>query len=72
MFGDLLRQLLAPAPNRLPEPDARLALAALLVRVARADGLYAAEEVDKIDRILMARPRIWRCRPPIPSALPAR
>lgn len=55
MFGDLLRQLLAPAPDRLPEPDARLALAALLVRVARADGLYAAEEVDKIDRILMAR-----------------
>ncbi len=43
MFGDLLRQLLAPAPDRLPEPDARLALAALLVRVARADGLYAAE-----------------------------
>ena len=55
MFGDLLRQLLAPAPDRLPEPDARLALAALMVRVARADGLYAAEEVDKIDRILMAR-----------------
>lgn len=55
MFGDLLRQLLAPAPDRLPDPDARLALAALLVRVARADGLYAAEEVDKIERILMVR-----------------
>lgn len=55
MFGDLLRQLLAPAPDRLPDPDARLALAALLVRVARADGLYAAEEVEKIERILMAR-----------------
>jgi uncharacterized tellurite resistance protein B-like protein len=55
MFGDLLRQLLAPAPDRLPEPDARLALAALLVRVARADGLYAAEEVERIERILATR-----------------
>jgi uncharacterized tellurite resistance protein B-like protein len=55
MFGDLLRQLLAPAPDRLPEPDARLALAALLVRVARADGLYAAEEVERIERSLVTR-----------------
>lgn len=55
MFESLLRTLLAPAPARLPEPDARLALAALLVRVARTDGLYAAEEVERIDRILMAR-----------------
>jgi uncharacterized tellurite resistance protein B-like protein len=55
MFGDLLRQLLAPAPHRLPEPDARLALAALLVRVARSDGLYAAEEVERIDRVLVHR-----------------
>lgn len=46
---------MAPAPDRLPEPDARLALAALLVRVARTDGLYAAEEVEHIDRILAAR-----------------
>ena len=55
MFGDLLRQLLAPSPHRLPEPDARLALAALLVRVARSDGLYAAEEVERIDRVLAHR-----------------
>ena len=55
MFGDLLRQLLAPAPHRLPEPDARLALAALVVRVARSDGLYAAEEVERIDRVLAHR-----------------
>lgn len=55
MFGDLLRQLLAPAPSRLPDPDARLALAALLVRVARADGLYAAEEVERIERVLMTQ-----------------
>ena len=37
-------------------PDAaRLALAALLVRVARTDGLYAAEEVERIDRVLATR-----------------
>lgn len=55
MFETLLRGLMAPAPARLPEPDARLALAALLVRIARTDGLYAAEEVARIERVLMAR-----------------
>ena len=50
---DILRRLLAPEPARLPETDARLALAALLVRIARTDGLYAAEEVERIDRVLM-------------------
>lgn len=55
MFELLLRRLMAPAPDRLPEPDARLALAAVLVRIARTDGLYAVEEVERIDRILMAR-----------------
>ncbi len=39
-----------PAP--LPEPDARLALGALLVRVAMADGVYTAAEIGQIDRIL--------------------
>lgn len=52
---DLLRRLLAPAPAPLTEPDARLALAALLVRIARTDGLYAAEEVERIDRVLAIR-----------------
>ena len=52
---DLLRRLLAPDPARLPEPDAQLALAALLVRVAKSDGLYAAEEVERIDRVLAVR-----------------
>lgn len=49
---EILRRLLAPAPETLPKPDAQLALAALLVRVARTDGLYAAEEVERIDRVL--------------------
>lgn len=55
MLQAILRALTAPAPTRLPEPDARLALAALLVRVAKTDGLYSAEEVERIDRVLMAR-----------------
>lgn len=55
MFDTLIRRLMAPAPDRLPEPDARLALAALLVRVAKTDGLYSAEEVEHIDRILASR-----------------
>lgn len=52
---EILRRLMAPDPARLPEPDAQLALAALLVRVARSDGLYAAEEVERIDRVLALR-----------------
>lgn len=55
MFADLLRRLAAPEPERLPEPDARLALAALLVRVARSDGDYAEVERDRIDRVLARR-----------------
>ena len=55
MIDVLLRRLMAPAPDRLPEPDARLALAALLVRIARTDGLYSAEEVERIDRVLAHR-----------------
>ena len=58
MIDQLLRRLLAPAPARLSAPDAQLALAALLVRLARSDGLYAAEEVERIDRILIRRHRL--------------
>lgn len=44
------RKTMPPAP--LPEPDARLALGTLLVRVAMADNAYLFEEVEQIDRIL--------------------
>ena len=46
---------MSPVPDRLPDPDARLALAALLVRLARADGHYAGPEVARIDAVLRAR-----------------
>ncbi len=51
----LLRTLLAPNPPRLSAPDARVALAALLVRVARSDGHYSGTEVAHVDAILRAR-----------------
>lgn len=55
MLSDLLRRLTAPEPERLPEPDARRALAALMVRVARSDGHYAPAEVARIEKCLMHR-----------------
>jgi uncharacterized tellurite resistance protein B-like protein len=55
MFGKLLASLMDPSPRLLPAAEARLALAALLVRVARADGHYAGAETSRIDRVLCAR-----------------
>lgn len=55
MFADFLKKLVAPAPAPLADTDARLALTALLVRVARSDHDYAASEQDRIDRISAER-----------------
>lgn len=55
MFADLLRRLTAPEPPQLPDQDAKLALTALLVRIARADGAYDSTEIERIDRIIAAR-----------------
>jgi uncharacterized tellurite resistance protein B-like protein len=55
MFGDFLRRLTAPDPAPLGQTDARLALGALLVRLARADGDYAQIERDRIRAILTRR-----------------
>lgn len=53
MISKLLSFLSAPADT--PADDARLPLAALLVRLARTDGDYAPEEKDRIDLILGKR-----------------
>ena len=58
MFDRLLKSLLAPAPEPLVDTDARLALTALLVRIARSDHDYARVEVDTIERILAERYRL--------------
>ena len=55
MFDALLRKLTAPDPDPLEDGDARLAMAALLVRLARADGEYARDEIARIDKLLAAR-----------------
>ncbi|MFQ1702808.1 TerB family tellurite resistance protein [Loktanella agnita] len=55
MFNDLIRRMTDPAPDTLPDPDARLALGALLVRVARSDNDYADAEIAQIDRVLGKR-----------------
>jgi uncharacterized tellurite resistance protein B-like protein len=53
MFERFLRGLLAPAPKPLDAYDTRLALSALMVRVARADDDYDADEAGRIDRVLV-------------------
>lgn len=57
MFSKLLNSVLGgdPAPSPLADEDARLALTALLVRVARADDVYEETEAARIDRIVAAR-----------------
>ena len=55
MFTEFLKGLLATDPAPLPDTDARLALGALLVRLARADGDYQDVEAQRIDRILSKR-----------------
>ncbi|GAB5449146.1 tellurite resistance TerB family protein [Gymnodinialimonas sp.] len=55
MIADILKRLSAPAPEPLTPADARLALAALLVRIARSDGDYAAVEISRIDALLADR-----------------
>ena len=55
MFGDFLRSLTAPDPKPLGKTDARLALTAVLVRLARADGEYASVEISTIDQVIRER-----------------
>ena len=51
MFADFLNRLLEPRDSGLDDQDARLALTALLVRLARSDGHYDAAEKALILRI---------------------
>ena len=55
MFQDLLKALTGQTAEPIRGEDSRLALAALLVRIARADGSYETAEVSRIDRILAQR-----------------
>lgn len=53
MFSQILRRLSTAAPPARPESQA--ALAAMMVRLARSDGVYAPDEAAQIDRVLGAR-----------------
>jgi uncharacterized tellurite resistance protein B-like protein len=55
MFASLLRHLTQSRPDPLGAEDVQVALAALLVRVARADDTYAQAEATRIDRVLAER-----------------
>lgn len=51
MFAEFLKKLAQPEIEELPDEDARLALTALLVRIARSDNDYSDREKERIDRI---------------------
>ncbi|WP_299691013.1 TerB family tellurite resistance protein [uncultured Tateyamaria sp.] len=55
MFQDLLKRLIQPEPAPIADADARLALTALLVRVARSDNDYSGDERALIDEIAQDR-----------------
>jgi len=69
VFEKLLNRLTGrDRPEPLPPSDARLALAALLVRAARINGDYAAVQVDRIDRVLV---RLYALAPEAAAGLRA-
>lgn len=55
MFADLLNRLFEPQAPALTDTDARLALTALLVRLARSDGHYDSGEIARIEAIAANR-----------------
>ena len=67
MFGTFLKSLLEPQAEPLQDDDARLAMTALLVRLARADNEYAAAEIHRITQVIMARYELAE-----PEAIPHR
>lgn len=52
MFERIIAALTSKTETPMPEADARHALGALLVRVAKADGAYLFQEIEEIDHLL--------------------
>ena len=52
MLSRILNIFKGHPSDTLPEPDARLALGTLMVRVAKADDSYQAREIARIDALL--------------------
>ena len=55
MFADLMNRLLGETPPENPQADYRTALAALLVRCAKVDGVYDPSEQAMVTQILIER-----------------
>lgn len=55
MFEKLLSIFASDAPEAMQEDDARVALAGLLVRIAKSDGTYDVEEISRMDRVISKR-----------------
>jgi uncharacterized tellurite resistance protein B-like protein len=55
MLKAILKRLLAPAPEAPNLPEREVALAALMVRIALADGAYDDAEKVRIERVLALR-----------------
>jgi uncharacterized tellurite resistance protein B-like protein len=55
MIKDILNAFKTKKAPPLASDDARIALAALMVRLARTDGDYAQVEITMIDRVLQKR-----------------
>ncbi|GHA54853.1 hypothetical protein GCM10008927_20840 [Amylibacter ulvae] len=55
MLKNILAAFSAPEPSPFGTDDARLALAALMVRLARVDNDYATEEMATISAVLRSR-----------------
>ncbi|GGD43763.1 hypothetical protein GCM10011358_29440 [Sinisalibacter lacisalsi] len=55
MIDRLIKSLFAAEPQELAEEDSRLALTALLVRLARSDHDYDDAEINQIESIIAAR-----------------
>ncbi len=59
MFSDFLRRLTSPQPGGTLGPDdARVALAAVMVRISRSDGGYSDAERRRIEAVLATQYRL--------------
>jgi len=55
MLKDILNAFKTAEPSTLRTEDARIAMAALLVRIARSDEVYDEDEKDLINKMLQSR-----------------